>query len=306
VKKAIVTGANGFIGQAVIKELLKNNVEVIAILRKEENKKFIQNKHVHAIVCDLENINDLTKNMKIENADVFYHFAWDGSAGEKRADTKLQLKNVQWTIDSIETAKELKCKKFVCAGSIMEQETIAAAYKYGNKPGMGYIYGSSKMAAHSMGKSIAVNIGIDFIWAEITNAYGVGEVSARFINTTIRKILNDEPLQFTSAIQNYDFIYISDVARAFYLIGEKGKAFGEYVIGSSSAQPLKNFILEMKDTLAPDKEFIFGDIPFTGINLEIKAFSTKKLEEDTGFRPEVSFCDGIKKTSDWLKEQEVK
>ena len=43
-------------------------------------------------------------------------------------------------------------------------------------------------------------------------------------------------------MQNYDFVYIDDVARAFRLIGEKGKPFHEYVIGSGNAKPLKNFL----------------------------------------------------------------
>ena len=52
--------------------------------------------------------------------------------------------------------------------------------------------------------------------------------------------------QFTAGTQNYDFVYIDDVARAFRLIGEKGKPFHEYLIGSSTARPLKEFLLEMK------------------------------------------------------------
>ena len=152
-----------------------------------------------------------------------------------------------------------------------------------------------------MAMSIASNIGIDLIWAEITNAYGAGEISSRLINTTIRKIINKENPQFTSGTQNYDFVYIDDVARAFYLIGKNGKPFHSYLIGSGNAKPLKEFLLEMKESIAKDVDFIFGDVPFTGVNLDLSVFDTKKTEKDTGFKAEISFAEGTKKTYEWLK-----
>lgn len=117
------------------------------------------------------------------------------------------------------------------------------------------------MIARAICKPIANSLSIDLCWAVITNAYGVGELSPRFVNSTIRKIIANEPLQFTAATQNYDFIYIDDVARAFEAIGEHGKPNKEYTIGSGNARPLKEFILEMQQTLAPEAKPIFGDVP---------------------------------------------
>ncbi len=302
-KKAIVTGANGFIGSAIVKELLSRNVEVFA-LGRANHKANIPEK-AHFIEYDLTDSEKLLEAISDRDIDVFYHCAWTGSAGNLRFDTKLQLNNAQWTVENIQIAKELGCKRVVCAGSIMEQETVVAAFAQGNKPGKGYIYGSGKLVARTMTMSVAADLGIDLLWAEITNAYGAGEVSPRFINSTIRKILKNEPLQFTAGTQNYDFVYIDDVARAFYLIGENGKAFCHYMIGSSCAKPLKEFILEMQATLAPERKFIFGDVPFTGINLPLETFDCSLTEQDTGFRAEISFAEGLHRTMQWIKEQDA-
>lgn len=302
-KKAIITGASGFVGGALLAELVKNGVEVIA-LDIIKSERIIEHENVTFLQFDLNEIKDLPQRIKAADIDVFYHLAWRGSAGDARFDTKLQLENAQLTVEAVRIAKEMGCKKVVCAGTIMELETISAAFKQGNQPGLGYIYGSGKLVAHTMAKSVAAHIGIDLVWAEITNAYGEGELSPRFINTTLRKMIHNKPLQFTAATQNYDFIHVCDVARAFYLLGEKGKGFCEYLIGSASARPLKEFITEMRDVLAPDKELVFGDIPFTGVNLALSDFSTEKIEQDTGFRAAISFADGITRTMDWLREQE--
>lgn len=296
-KKALVTGANGFVGSALVKELVSNGVEVIALSRRNDNIP----SGVRFIPFELSDSQKLPELIPDRDIDVFYHFAWAGSSGAARADTVLQLNNVQWTVDCLRAAKTMNCKKFVCAGSLMENEIILAAFKQGNKPAAGHIYSSGKLVAHTMCMSVAAEIGMDIVWAVITNAYGVGEMSPRFLNSTIRKIINNEPLQFTSGTQNYDFVYIDDVARAFRLIGENGKPFCHYLIGSSHARPLKEFILEIKSVLAPDRDFIFGNVPYTGVSMPLEGFDCSLTEKDTGFKAEISFKEGIVKTMEWLK-----
>ena len=302
-KSAIITGANGFVGSAVCKELLAHEYNVFAIDRMECDCNIPKNEpRCHFLPCELAAISDLKKVIHREAVDVMYHFAWLGSAGNLRANTNVQLQNAQWTIDAIQVAKELGCTRFVCAGSIMEHETIAATYTQGNRPGLGYIYGSGKLVAHAMGMCVAASLGIDLVWAEITNAYGVGERSPRMINTTIQKCIRGETPKFTAGTQNYDFVYIDDVARAFRLIGERGKPFHEYIIGSSAARPLKEFLLEMKDAIAPNLDFLFGDISYTGIDLPREKFDCSQTEQDTGFRARVSFADGCRRTYSWWRE----
>ncbi len=301
-KKALVTGATGFIGSAVVHELLANGIEVIALGRNGCNNNIPG--RVRFVPHELSESSRLPEQISDRDIDVFYHFAWAGSAGAGRADVNLQLDNVKWTADCLRAAKKMNCKRFVCAGSIMEDEAISASYQQDNRPGSNYIYGSGKLAAHTICASVAADIGIDLVWAKITNAYGVGELSPRFVNTTIRKIIHGEPLEFTSGTQNYDFVYIDDVARAFRLIGKNGKPFRHYLIGSSNAKPLREFVLEMKAALAPDREFRFGDVPFTGVSLSLEDYDCSLTEKDTGFKAEVAFSEGVRRTMKWLREVE--
>lgn len=302
-KIAVVTGANGFVGSAVVKELLSNNYKVYAVVRNNHSDRLSDIDNVEIVNCELSDIDRLPEQIT-GKCDVFYHFAWSGSAGKDRANTRLQLDNVQWSVESIRAAKKLGCSRFVFAGSIVEKECLAAAYTGGNRPGLGYIYGGGKVAAHILCSSVAAAEGIDLLWGEITNAYGVGEVSPRLVNSTIRKCIAGVSPEFTAGTQNYDFVYIDDVARAFRLIGENGKPFTSYVIGSSAAKPLKEFLIEMKDAIAPELPFKFGDVPFTGIDLPLSDFDCRKTEEDTGFKAGISFAEGCRRTFEWWKERE--
>ncbi len=303
-RTAIITGANGFVGSAVARELLRNGYEILAIDREGCSENVPKDERVQFVPCDLADTVRLSQKLPEKDYTLFYHFAWAGSAGPARADTALQLQNAQWTVDALRAAKELGCRRFLAAGSIMEHETMAAAYTQGNRPGLGYIYGGGKLIAHVMCMSVAAQIGIDLVWPEITNAYGVGERSPRLVNTTIRQCIRGEAPQFTAGTQNYDFVYIDDVATAFRLIGEKGKPFHEYTIGSSRARPLREFLLEMQEAIAPDLTFRFGDVPFTGVDLPLASFDCSRTEADTGFRARVGFAEGCGRTMRWWKEQE--
>ncbi len=300
--KVIVSGATGFIGSSVVKELLTCGHEVLAIGRRKEFSRYDSYSNYSYIECELNEIKKLSSILTDNNYDIFYHFAWDGSAGSERFDTVLQLNNVQWTIDALNVARKLGCTRFVGAGSITEYETLYSSYKDASRPPLGYIYGGAKVAAHSMAMAVAANIGIELIWGMITNAYGIGEYSSRLINSTIRNCINRINPQFTSGTQNYDFIYIDDVARAFRMIGEKGRAFHQYVIGSSQAKPLKDFMLEMKEAIVPDLDFYFGDVPFLGVNMPLSTFDCTSIEMDTGFQANISFTQGCQLTYNWWKK----
>lgn len=300
-KTAIITGANGFIGSALTKELLKHDYYVYAIVHENHDNHLPRTDKCKIVSCELLSIGSLVKLIPKDEPEYFFHLAWTGSAGPARSDTKIQLNNVQWCVDALRTAKKLGCKRFIGAGSIMEHETAAAVYTQGNRPGPAYIYGSAKMTAHAMCSSVAAEIGIDLLWLEITNAYGVGEVSPRLVNATIQKCIRKEPPQFTSGMQNYDFVYIDDAVRAFRMIAENGKAFHEYLIGSGTARPLREFLEEMNAAIAPDLEFVYGNIPFTGINLPLEMFDCNYTAQDTGFQAQVSFAEGCRRTFEWWK-----
>lgn len=302
----IISGADGFVGSYTVQYFLEHGKGVLALDVGEEPRRLLPHPNLEYKQCDITEIRKMLESIEHGKYDTFIHFAWVGSAGPDRMDYNLQMKNALNTVEVLKAAKELGCRRFLCSGSIMEYEVEAAIHSQGSRPGMAYIYGMGKHIAHCMCKSVAANIGIDLLWPMITNAYGVGELSPRFVNTTLRKIINGEPLQFTAATQNYDFVYVTDVAKAIYLVAENGLPFCEYIIGSGNARPLREFILEMVAACGPKSKLLFGDVPFTGTNMPLSIFSIEAIRRDCGFETEVTFSEGTKRTLDWLKSLDNK
>lgn len=300
-ERVIITGADGFVGSYTVEYFLQQGVEVLAIDIPETPRCLKGIPGLSYLCCDVANKSFIMDHVKRNYYDTFIHFAWAGSAGPQRIDPKLQIENAFTTLDCMKTAKELGCSRFVCAGSIMEFEMEYAIHGQGCAPSMAYMYSLGKLTAHGLCKSLAKELDIELVWPIITNAYGVGEYSPRFVNSTLRKIINNEPLQFTAATQNYDFVYITDVARAFYLISKNGKSFCEYIIGSGNAKPLKEFIFEMVEGCEAKQKPLFGDIPFTGVNLPLSVYDTIPTKKDTGFEASIPFGEGSLMTMEWLK-----
>lgn len=304
-KSVLVTGATGFIGRKMVEKLLSENLNVYAVVRNKETilgEELFEN--VHIIECEMSEYKDISKfsNIKI---DTFYHFAWSGHSGNNRGDYELQLRNIQYTCDAIKLAKELKCKRFIYPGSLIEYEYQKSLQNNFYDVGMGNIYGIAKMTARQMGQVLARNIGIEFMPTTISNIYGVGEKVDRLFKSTLKKLMRKEETKFTNCEQMYDFIYIDDAVEAFYLIGEKGTPFKNYYIGNKEPKKLKEFIWQMKDCVDVNTELGFGKIPFHGIGLEYNEFDTCSLYEDFKFEPKVGFCEGIKKTKQWLEKEGI-
>lgn len=72
-KRAIVTGANGFVGSALVKKLVEEKIEVLAIDLSFERQRFEDNALIKKIELSIENISQLKNSIVKDYYDVFYH-----------------------------------------------------------------------------------------------------------------------------------------------------------------------------------------------------------------------------------------
>jgi len=305
-KKAIVTGATGFIGSNLVEVLAKENIKVIALVRPgSKNMASISGFPIRIIecaVCDYKRLSDLVSDRDV---DCIFHIAWQGVSDKDARDQNIQMMNLQSTLDLIDAAHTIGVRTFVGCGSMHEQEALVETAEDKVINNLSFMYKSAKTAAHWMGKAKCGNYGIRFFWPLI-NTYGEGERSARLVNTIIRKIFNGESPDLSAATQYYDFVHIIDVARALYLIADKGVDGTNYAIGSGEAKPLKEF-LDIVGRVAneingSDMSLGYGRITSNVISLPKETFDVKKLSSDTGFKPTISFEEGVRRTVLWIRE----
>lgn len=310
-KKAIVTGATGFIGKVLVRELVKQGVEVITIVRENsKNLSCISGLPVRIVPCNLNEIARLPELVADRDIDAVFHIAWQGVSDADARNQAIQLQNLQSTLDLIDAMNTMKAGIFVGCGSMHEAESLVEMSEDKVISNLGYMYKASKTAAHWMGKAKAGSYGIRFFWPLI-NTYGEEERSARLVNTVIRKVLRGESPDLSAGTQYYDFVHVADVAHALYLIAEKGVDGTNYMIGSGDAKPLKEFLEEVgrvANSMREDGKIIplgFGRITSNVISIPKSTFDVTSLKRDTGFVPQITFEDGIRRTAEWIRENGI-
>ena len=304
-KKAIVVGGAGFVGSAVTKELIARGVDVTVVVRpgfEVTGNRRLADMPVTLVECRLQEIASLPEKLD-KGFDVWYQFAWDGLFHGQLLDYTVQIGNIQYMMDAICAAKKVGCSRFIGAGSISQYELHTLEGQI-SKEDKHRIYKTAKLACEYMGRSVASQQGIQFFWPIITNIYGEGEKSPRLINSLIADLLHGARKALSEGYQIYDFIHVSDAARAFVVIGMHGLENRHYVIASGTAKPLRDFLIELRDIVNPDAHLGFGEFSFNGIDLPKAEYDITQLTEDTGFRPLVSFAEGIRRTTNWIKNKE--
>ncbi len=306
-KKAIVVGGAGFVGNAIVRELLANGVEVTVVERpgflSAPTKGRLAGQDVRIVECDISESQSLLTLIPERGFDAYFYFAWTDLFGPGLTDYIEQISNLRWTVDAVNTAADLGCKTFVGAGSISQYELLYEK-DHANPEDKHRVYKTAKLACQYMGDSVAAQKGITFCWPIITNVFGPGEKTPRLVNSMIRRLQAGQRQSLSEGSQLYDFIYIDDAALALRLIGEKGKSGRVYTLASGNVQPLRNFLMELRDIVAPNAELGFGEMPFNGINLPVELYSIEALQQDTGFAPQVSFAEAIRRTATFLQNEE--
>ena len=296
-KKVIITGANGFIGSSLIKKMVANNVEVVAVDITFAGDRLPATDLITKIEPGVDAA--LADKIPAGEYDAFYHLAWRGVNGAEKADPTVQLANIQMAVDCANICKKLSVKKYLCAGTVAENATFSLSNLQQTSGGM--MYGVAKHACRLIVEDYCKNIGQNFVWMQFSNIYGVGNKTGNLVSYTLGELMAGKEATFSPALQPYDFIYVEDLIEAVYRLGanETKKAF--YYLGSGSPRILKNYLLRIGELVGYADKVGIGIRPDDGIKYSMDMFCNKDLVEAVGEYVSTDFDNGINKTIAWLK-----
>lgn len=313
IKHALVTGGTGVTGNALVRYLLQQNIKVTALVRPMSfRRKYLPEgaEGLEIIDCGMEDYRSIDEQLQDKTFDVFFHLSWDGSTGKQkvgnRNNFKLQNQNVSYALDAVELCHRLKCPVFVMTGSqaAYGRKEYAIAETEAKQPENGY--GMAKLCAEGMTRLLCKEYGIRHIWPILFSVYGPNDATESLIDTSIRKLLAGETLPYTAGEQEWDYLYSYDAARALLLLAEHGEDGEVYHVANGNSRPLKEYVQELYEELAPQIMPRLGEISYSPNQVMFLGANISKLKGTTGFKPEYSFKEGIREIVRYIqKEKEL-
>ena len=252
--KAVVTGATGFLGGALVRELLKNGDEV-TILARPGSKRL-------GNLDEFKNATVLEKSLEEEfllpsdgRYEVFFHLAWGGA----RNDFEEQYRNIGNTINCLRAAVKAGCRRFVCTGSQAEYGETKDLITEETPLRPVTAYGNVKAAAHHLCEAFLRDTGTDLVWARVFSVYGEHDNPNTLYSRLMEALKKGEDfILSTDGTHMWNYLYEGDAARALRMLASANTPADVYNVASGESRPLKEYVESVKNALNPKVNITYG------------------------------------------------
>lgn len=293
-KTYVISGATGMIGRALCEYLLSRGDGVIALVNPGSCRAagLPDAPGMTVIPLSLAEYADYVPALR---ADAFLHLAWAKTGVGGRDDAAAQEKNIAYTLDAVGLASRFGCTAFVGAGSQAEYGIATAPLRGDSPTDPQSGYGIAKLAAGKLSYLAAKALGIRHTWVRILSVFGKGDAQGTLISYLIRTLREGGVPELTPCGQMWDYLFATDAARALAAVADRGRDGKVYPLGSGCGKPLREYVEILRDTVAPSGEIRFGAKPYYPHQPMYLVADIGELTADTGFEPQISFAEGIRK-----------
>jgi len=307
--KALVTGGAGFIGSHIVERLLKDGDSVVVLDNfssgKKENLSFvtqyaIRNTQYALIRGDIRDYDTCIKACKGAEA-VFHQAALRSVPKSMENPYDYNAVNIDGTLNMLKASKECGVRRFVFASSSsVYGETDKFPEKEDDYPLLISPYALTKLAGEFYCRIFSENFGLETVSLRYFNVYGPRQalddeyavVIPKFINCMLN---NENPPIHDTGKQSRDFTYIDNVVEANLLAGKAERAAGHvFNIANGKDNTVLDIVKVLNEIMKKSIEPAFtpprpGDVFKTLADIS-------KAKELLGYKPEVGFEEGLKRT----------
>jgi nucleoside-diphosphate-sugar epimerase len=322
----LITGATGFVGSHVAEEALRRGWAVRTIARPSSDTTFLSQRAVSIVRGDLTNVENVRE--ALQGVEVVFHCA--AKVGDWGPVEDYRAVNVEATRGLLEACRSMSLKRFVYFSSLGvyaarhhhgtdETEPLPARHVDG--------YTQTKVEAEQLVLRYHQEHGLPVVVLRPGFIYGPRD------RTVLPKLLDNLRQGLVrylgSGEQAMNTIYVGNLVDAAFLAAEKPDVVGEvFNLTDGEHVSKRRFIETLADGMGVPKpassvplwvarlaawwmegrarrrgdpqppRLTQGRLKFLGMNLD---FSIEKAKRLLGYRPRVTFADGMRQTIDWLK-----
>jgi nucleoside-diphosphate-sugar epimerase len=296
-KRVLITGATGFIGQHCLPTLLASGYEVHTVSTHATSAN-LPGAHAHwANLLEPTQVAALLASVQPSH---LLHLAWYTQPGAYWT----SVENIRWVQASLGLLQAFVAhggQRVVMAGSCAEYD-----WSYGYcteritplRPAT--MYGKAKHALLLLEDAFAEQTQISAAWGRIFFLYGPHEYPERLVAAVIRALLQKQPARCSHGNQIRDFLHVQDVADAFVALLESDVR-GAVNIASGAPITLKQIIYNIADMLGQSDMVQLGALTVPANEPPLLVANIDRLTNEVGWRPTYGLERGLEQTVRWWK-----
>lgn len=320
----LITGGAGFIGSHVVREFVTKypdyrilNLDALTYAGNLENLKDIEYRDnymfIKADITDASHIFDIFEEYK---PDGVIHLAAESHVDRSITNpTAFVMTNVIGTVNLLNATKEiwkddLDGKRFhhvstdEVYGTLGEDGLFTEESSYDpHSP-----YSASKASSDHFVRAYHDTYGLPIVITNCSNNYGPNHFPEKLIPLCIHNILNNKPIPiYGDGKFTRDWLFVIDHARAIDLVFHNGKNGDSYNVGGFNEWQNINLVKELckqvdqklgRQTGTAEQLITYvKDRPGHDLRYAIDA---NKIYQELGYKPSVTFKEGLSKTIDWF------
>jgi len=290
--RIFITGGTGFIGQHILRQLLANDHDILALkLPGEDVSPFTEQHKITFIDGTLATLEPIKNTLQHFKPDATIHLAWQGIPNY---DAPTSTTNLIQSVQLLLLLAELNCQRVLCSGSCWEY-----AHKTGKLSEDALVqatnpFTAAKISVHTMGTEIAKANNQQFTWVRFFYVYGPGQKSHSLIPHLIQAIHAGNTPDIKTPRTRNDFVYVEDVARAVTQLIQTPTTQGTYNIGSGTSTEITDVINQVYHAYGLTQRY--SPPPKTQETPVDFWADITKIHHDIGWRPQVTINEGIRRT----------
>lgn len=282
----LVTGATGFIGSHLARELVSQKHTVAILKRRASDVWRIKDIWNDIYSYNVEDGSDKAFS-ELKKIDAVLHFAT--SYGIRETFSETISSNIAWPASLLQLAAEASCRVFINADTFFSRPNTNYSHLS--------TYALSKRQFTELGREATKKWPMKYVNLRLEHVFGTFDDNSKFVPNLIRQLLSPpSDLSFTEATNRRDFIYVKDVATAAALLVCKAEelpnSYSEIEVGTGQSIAVKDFIETAHKLSASKSKLIFGALPMrSGEILDSRADLSPLTR--LGWEPKFSLENGL-------------
>jgi nucleoside-diphosphate-sugar epimerase len=300
--KVLVTGANGFIGSHVCRDLAERGIAVRALVRPAADTRRLRalKSDLEWSYCDLLGASDDQLDALAHGVNACIHLAWDVTPGQYLTSEA----NRQYGHASLRLFAALakhRCAHITGVGTCFEYAAANHPLAEAAPLAPATAYAREKLAVYTRGAELLSRSGTTVAWARLFYLYGPAETPRRLVPDVTVRLLEGNRVAVTRGLQLRDFLHVADVARALTGVTVMGVP-GAINIGSGEPVRVIDVVNAIASAVGRPDLLDIGARPDNLVDPPYVCADITRLCTETDWRRRYSLAEGLADTVTWWRD----